>query len=139
MGTIFARIGSSEEAQERFRNVIVQGRKGSKELSKLISPSGGMFSTFAATVTEMVLQSHNGYIEILPNLTKELPDGSVSGIRARGNFVISIDWKDHEAILIRIESGSGGSMKVKYKEKVISLETEIGKTYKFDSELNFLA
>ena len=139
MGTIFARIGTAEEAQERYRNMIVHGRKGSRELSKLISPSGGMFSTFAATLTEMVLQSHKGYIEILPNLTKEIPDGYVSEIRARGNFSVSIEWEKHCARYIRISSESGGPMKVKYREQMISLETEPGKTYEFDSGLRLLA
>ena len=83
----------------------------------------------------MVLQSHKGYIEILPNLTKDIPDGYVSEIRARGNFSVSIEWEKHCARYIRISSESGGPMKVKYREQMISLETEPGKTYEFDSGL----
>jgi len=47
---------------------------------------------YAAGVCEMLLQSHMGFIEFLPALPKAWPEGSVRGIKARGAFVLDIEW-----------------------------------------------
>ena len=139
MGTIFARIGSAEEAQERMRNYIQHGRYGSTEITRMLSPSGGLFSTFAATQVEMILQSHKGYLELLPNLSDELKSGRISGLRARGNFGVDMMWKDKVPVRTDITSFSGGSLTVKYGAIEKTIDTEKGRTYSFDRELNVLA
>ena len=57
---------------------------------------------YTAGVTEMLLQSHAGYILLLPALPDAWPQGEVTGLKARGNFEISCRWANsqlHEAIL----------------------------------------
>ncbi len=103
-----------------------------------------------AGVAEMLLQSHEGYIEPLAALPKVWSTGEYSGLVARGNFEITVKWKNGKATSIEVLSRSGGECKLKYKgiakatvtdkvgvdvhhkslsSELISIETEKGKTY----------
>lgn len=61
-----------------------------------------------AGMTEMLLQSQDGEIELLPALPDAWPDGSIKGIKARGNFEIAIDWKKGKLSKGTIKSNMGG-------------------------------
>jgi alpha-L-fucosidase 2 len=65
---------------------------------------------FGATagITEMLLQSHNGEIALLPALPSAWEAGMIKGIKARGNFTLSINWKDGKLLQAKIYSGNGG-------------------------------
>ena len=65
---------------------------------------------FGATagIAEMLLQSHNGEILLLPALTKDWPTGKVTGLKARGGFVLDIEWKDGNLVKSTITSAKGG-------------------------------
>jgi alpha-L-fucosidase 2 len=69
---------------------------------------------FGATagITEMLLQSHDGNITLLPALPVAWRDGSVKGIKARGNFTVDIFWKHGQLSEARIHSALGGNCRI---------------------------
>ena len=90
----------------------------------------------AAGIIENLIQSHLGKIVLLPALPDALPNGSVSGVRARGGFELDFSWNKGELEKIRLVSNSGNSCTLKYKDRQIEFNTEKGKNYTFDASLN---
>ena len=79
----------------------------------------------AAGVVEMLLQSHQGNIHLLPALPDAWPDGSVKGLCARGGFEVSMDWRKGQLEKVRIRAKKGGktTLVCNGKERVVELES----------------
>lgn len=94
---------------------------------------------FGATsgITEMLLQSHlrdeNGdyFQDILPALPSVLSSGKISGIRGRGAFEFSLEWKNGELVDVNVKSLAGNKLNLRYKGKLISQETSNEETLTF--------
>ncbi len=72
----------------------------------------GNFGSCAA-MGEYLMQSHAGYIDILPSLPTAWSDkGSVKGLLARGAFEVSIEWADAKPVNAEVKSNAGGECKV---------------------------
>jgi alpha-L-fucosidase 2 len=102
----------------------------------------------SAGIAEMLLQSHLGYLELLPALPDEWQEGSVAGLRARGGFEVSIQWDKGHLVEAEITSSLGnecvirtevslvvnnGGNEMKYdrsEEGTVSFPTIAGQTYK---------
>lgn len=69
-----------------------------------------------AGVAEMLIQSHEGYIDPLPALPAAWRDGSYEGLVARGNFVVSVFWKQGLMTQMNILSRAGGECVIQYKD-----------------------
>lgn len=81
-------------------------------------------------VTEMLLQSQSGFIQLLPALPDAWKEGSVRGLCARGNFVVNINWKNGKLQEAEILSKSGTPCTLRYGNEVLSFKTTKGKQYK---------
>jgi alpha-L-fucosidase 2 len=71
---------------------------------------------FGATagIGEMLIQSHQGFIELIPAIPDTWKEGGdVSGLKARGNFVVDMKWKDGKITTYTISSSTPSTVKVK--------------------------
>ena len=79
-----------------------------------------------AGIAEMLLQSQNGVVNILPALPDAWPVGNVTGMKARGNFEVDIKWDEGKAKEIVIRSLSGAPLKMICGGNMISMNTVKG-------------
>ena len=67
----------------------------------------------AAGIAEMLVQSHDGALHLLPALPKAWTEGEVSGLRARGGFIVDISWADSQLQHATIHATIGGKLRLR--------------------------
>lgn len=126
-----------------------------------VHPPFQIDGNFGATagITEMLLQSHGGYVSLLPAVPKQWKNITFRGLKARGNFEFSLGYKNGVILECEIISRCGGGISVYYggevvavtvtengkpvetsaSEGVLSFNTSAGKTYRltgFETRVN---
>jgi len=131
---LFARLQDGDEA---LRHIETLFRKST--LPNLFDnhPPFQIDGNFGATagIAEMLLQSHEGQIRLLPALPGLWSKGSVSGLRARGGFEIDIQWENGQLTRAVVKSKNGGVCKLRCRDKTTELKTEPGGTYTLNGNL----
>ena len=70
---------------------------------------------FTAGVAEMLLQSHDGAVQVLPALPDKWMKGKVTGLKARGGFIVDEEWSldGHTSLEVKVKSTIGGVLRVR--------------------------
>lgn len=89
-----------------------------------------------AGIAEMLLQSRNGQVILLPALPDAWPDGEVKGLRARGGFEVDIKWADGDLENVTVHSEKGGMCEVVYGDIKRKIELNAGGRVRVNSNLN---
>ena len=67
----------------------------------------------SAGICEMLLQSHDGAVHLLPALPDEWSEGEVKGLRARGGFEVDMKWQQGKPVAVTVRSTLGGTLRLR--------------------------
>ncbi|MEI6049290.1 MAG: glycoside hydrolase family 95 protein [Bacteroidota bacterium] len=129
---LFARLQNGEKAYENLLGLL---RKSTLNNLFDTHPPFQIDGNFGGTagIAEMLIQSHNGVIRLLPAIPKEWKNGEVKGLCARGGFVIGIKWINGKLEKAKIFSERGGKCTLMYlgKEQEVILKSGQEKVINF--------
>lgn len=134
----YARLHRAEKARESLDKVLEKSLNPNLFTQCPPFQIDANFGTTAG-IAEMLLQSHiyeqGAYtIQLLPSLPEGWKNGKFSGLKARGGFEVSVEWKDGVMVRAEIKSLLGNPFRVWYRGKYIETgDLEKGKTWKWNS------
>lgn len=74
----------------------------------------------AAGIAEMLMQSHDEAVHLLPALPDVWKEGEITGLRARGGFeIVSLKWKEGEIESVTIKSTIGGNLRLRVHNELM--------------------
>lgn len=130
----FARLGNGDKANDHLNSLFSKSTNDNLFDEHPPFQIDGNFGGTAG-VAEMLVQSHAGYIDILPALPTEWQNGKVSGLCARGGFVIDMEWADKKLQHLELLSRNGGVCRIRYGDQLQEFDTQKGKEYEVETGL----
>ncbi|HEX8339798.1 MAG TPA: glycoside hydrolase N-terminal domain-containing protein [Tepidisphaeraceae bacterium] len=88
-----------------------------------------------AGIAEMLVQSHEGEIYLLPALPTVWPSGSVKGLRARGGYEVDIAWADNKLTSATVRAKNPGKATIRYGSKTAEVAVEPAKPVSVEKSL----
>ena len=132
---MYARLLEPEKAIENLNDLL---RKSTLDNLFDTHPPFQIDGNFGGTaaIAEMLLQSQNNEIQLLPALPYQWAEGSIHGLRVRGACTVNIDWKEGSLLKVSIQSDKGGTYTIHYKNKFKQITIAKGNTVLLDGSLN---
>jgi alpha-L-fucosidase 2 len=130
--SFYARLQDGEKA---YINIMELLRKSTLKNLFDTHPPFQIDGNFGGTagIAEMLIQSHNGIIRLLPAIPNEWKDGEVKGLCVRGGFIVDMQWKSCKLAEAKVFSEKGGKCSIMYNgnNQVISLKPGESKILRF--------
>lgn len=126
--SLWARLKNGEKAFELLKNQV-----NLTHTTELDMSGGGIYPNlfcahppfqidgnfgFAAAISEMLLQSQNNDIELLPAIPEQWKRGQIKGIKARGGYTVDFSWKNGKVYYIKISALKEGNVIVRYNGQI---------------------
>lgn len=91
---------------------------------------------WGAGLSEMLLQSHNGKIRLLPAIAPSWRNGHVAGMRTRGGLTVEMKWQDLKLAYAVFTAEHEGSYRITYQDKEVSVFLKAGARVRMDDALD---
>ena len=137
--SLWARLYDASKSYEALTNLINyvnpkikaenQGGLYRNLLNALPFQIDGNFGATAG-IAEMLLQSHNENIHLLPALPLTWKEGIIKGLKARGGYTVDIEWKEGKTVVAYITSPYKQTANIQYKDQIIKSHFNIGERKK---------
>ena len=135
---LYARLRDGDHSYDILRKMLtdISLHPSPEDSNRVPSFDGNQaIQGVTAGMAEMLLQSHEGEIDLLPALPKAWSSGSVTGLRARGGFVVDLAWERSELTRVRIVSTSGKPCALRYRDNRVTFATRAGAAYVRNAQL----
>jgi len=118
IANLWARLGDGDQASATLLKLLQNATLPNLMTTHPGKDDRGVFQIDAnlgapAAISEMLLQSHTEAIHLLPALPKDWPEGSVRGLKARGDYTVDISWKDKRLAEAAIRAGRDGTCRIR--------------------------